>query len=238
MADIQKIHLKHGYYFSPGYYRDFWINKIENVFPEEIKNKNVKLKPYREVWVGAIIAAGHTKLTGIKHYVGLPPDEPPDVNILKLTNETMPSGREGTRAEVLRVEITRCSLADNEELINQIRRKNTLAYKGMTLAIYLFGGGETIRMEDLKALIMELPEIYLEEIMIIGKVEGMLGQELPEGTFAQIFLYPELAQTTFNINDESLFFRRPDVLTVKGRGISNEMRPTGTFRLLAPEIKY
>jgi len=237
MSDVTEIYLESGYYFSPGYYRDFWINKIENVFPEEVKNKNVKLKPHREVWVGAIIAAGHTKLTGIKHYVGLPHDEPPDVNILKLRDEVMASGREGLYAEILKIEITRCSLADKEELIEQIRRKNKPAWKGMTLAIYLYGHGEAIDMVKLAAQVKGLPEVYLAEIMIVGKVEKMLDEDLPQGTFAQVFLYPEVAQTTFNVNDESLFFRWPEVLKLGSRGINTKMTPLGTYRILAPDIQ-
>lgn len=208
---------------------------MENVFPEDVKNKHVKFKQYREVWLGAIIAAGHSKLTGVKHFVGLPNDEPPDVQIVKLNQERMPGGRIGTSIEALKVEITRCNLAENETLIGQIVKKNTPAYKDMTLAVYLYGG-DAVYMTEITKQIEALGEIHLAEIMVVGKVDAMVDQDLPKGTFAQVFLYPVPAQTTFNIADESAFFRIPAVLTAKNRGVSTKLTPIGVLRLLPPRF--
>lgn len=236
MPDVKEIYLEPGYYFPPGVYQDFWENRIENVFSEDIKNKHIKLRPHREMWVGAMVAAAHTKNTKEKHYVGLPPDEPPDVLIVRLRHEKMKSGRIGTVVESLKVEITRCSMRDQENLIEQIKNKNTPAYKGMTLAVYLYGDDESFAMDKLREQILELGTIHLREILVICKVSNMLGKDLAPGTYSQIFLHPVVAHTEFNVNDKSLFFKDPGILTANTRGVSTELTSTGKYRLLPPEI--
>jgi len=235
MPIITEIGLEPGYYFSPGFYRDFWINKVENKYTEEIKNKHVKLKPYREMWVGAIIAAAHTKMTGLKHFVALSLDEPPDIVIAKFQTVEMPSKKTGTRVEILKIEITRCSLEDGEDLLEHILKKNTPTYKGMTLAVYLYGY-ERVDMNIIIEKLRGISFIYPAEIIIIGKVDKVLDYDLTHGTFAQVFIHPEVGQIIFNINDSLAFFRKPDILTISGRGVSNTINPIGTFKITPPNI--
>lgn len=236
MNNIKEIYVEPGYYFPPGVYIDFWENKIEKVFSESVKNTHVKLKPLREMWVGSLIAAAHTKNTGIKHYVALPFDEPPDVLIAKLSPEEMKSGKVGTKIESLRVEITRCSLRDSEDLITHIQKKNKRAYSGMTLAVYMYGDYQSFDMNKLRKEIMALGNIYVEEIIVLCRVHNMLGVDLLKGTYSQIFLHPVLAHSEFNINDDTIFFRDPGILTANKRGVSTDLTSVGRFRIMAPDI--
>jgi hypothetical protein len=71
---------------APGLYMDYW-QQIAKKYGNEQLHIN-KLKPYREVRNGAILAAMWTKTTDRKHFVSFPHDEPADVEIYSLQPTT------------------------------------------------------------------------------------------------------------------------------------------------------
>jgi hypothetical protein len=237
MQQVKEIELEPGYYFSPGFYKSFWESRIEKKFPRNTINKNVKFKKYREVWLGAIIAAAQTKITGQKHFVGLPNSEPPDVLVVRFSPITTKKGSEGTNIDGMPIEITRCSLDDGEDLYKQIALKNKPAYTDTILAVYLYGGTMPFDMNEVGRKIMAEKKIYPSEILVIGNVERTSSIILPKGTFAQVKLYPEKGEDLINLNDSEAFFNYPGIMTTTKRGVSRKLEPLGKLRLMPPNIK-
>lgn len=234
---IPQIELQPGYYFSPGFYKDFWINCIEKQFTEQTKLTNNKLKPYREVWIGAIFAALQTKITGIQHFVGLPPNEPPDIWVGRYVPVTTPKGRSGTNFDRMPIEITRCNLDAQETLFGQIKKKNKSAYSDTILLVYIYGAGKEVNFQEVADKIKLMGRVYPSEILVIGQVDKTSnGIVFPRGTFAQTKLYPDGGQDIVNTSDNSAFFRNPEVMTSLKRGVSRDLKELGRMMLVPPKI--
>ena len=220
----------------------YWQHCILANFPPETIKTHNKLTKHREVWVGAILAASNTKDSGIKHFVGLPADEPPDVDIIYDEPITTASGKTGTNRKHLSIEITRCDLDAGETLLGQILHKNTSAYSGMILAVYVVNGEQT--KNDYQAVLDALKkekQVYPTEIVclefVVAAGNGTI--LLPPGTYGISRLWPKPGSKIVNLADKVAFFREPtDVIgyATPRLGISTEWQDLGSIILLPPEI--
>ena len=214
----------------------YWANCIERYYSKEVITKHVRLKQHREVWIGAILGAWQTKLTGNKHYVGLPDREPPDVEIVRFVPAKRPSGKEGTGMEKMGFEVTRCSMDEGETMLEQIKKKNKPAYSGMNLVVYTYGGVET-DFNKIQEEIDRIEKIYPMEILVAGPVIGTKAVTFQPGTYGITRLYPSKGQDLVNIQDKQAFFMHSNVRTVTGRGVTAEIKDLGYIELMPPEIK-
>lgn len=230
-----------GYYFSPGFYMGYWEHCILANFPPDVVKKNNKLTKHREVWIGAILAAADTKESGVQHFVGLPETEPPDVDIVYDESTTTSSGASGVDRKHISVEITRCDLDAGETLLGQILRKNTYAYSGMVLAVYVYGRiGKTDYQAILDALKKE-KEVYPTEVVCVELVNAAAGGKilLLPNSYGISRLWPKPGAKLVNMSDKTAFFREPtDVIgyATPRRGIGTEWQDLGSFTLLPPKI--
>lgn len=239
--DLSSIHhttsseLKPGVFFSPGFYMAYWENCIVKNFSANVIISDVRLKQHREVWIGAIIAATQT-LSGIQHFVGLPTDEPPDVDVVKFPKTHTPLGREGTKIERFHVEITRCSIDDSETILGQILKKNKPAYTGMSLVVYVYGDYQRIDFEPIQKALQEEPAVYFDEINILMLV-GATGEiDLLPNTYGLTRVHPSPGQTLVSTSDKKAFFREPDVVQGTGLGVATEWNDLGSYTLLTPKL--
>lgn len=226
-----------GYYFSPGFYMGYWENVIEKYFPKEVIYSHVKLKPHRELWVGAILAASQTKINKIPYFVGLPADEPPDAEIVRFVPTITAKGSEGTNINKIGIEIVRCDIDAGETILGQILLKNKPAYKGMSVAVYTYGGDSYIDLNAVQNEVNALKVIHPHEIMLIAPVKRSKEQEFPLGTFAVTQFYPNTGQDIVSAQDEEAFFKEPAIRTVMSRGITRESKHLGEIELMPPDIK-
>ena len=233
-----EINLEHGYYFSPGFYQSFWTNCIEKQLSVKDIQTHDKLKKYREVWVGAIVAALQTKITTQQHFVGLPLSEPPDVEIVRLVPILTPKGKEALRRERMNVEITRCNTDVGENLLDQIRPKNTQANSDLILLVYIYGSNQSkIDFKQVQKEIAELGKIYPSEILVLGAFEKAGDQEFPPGSYVQIQLYPEYGIfDVINISDKNSFFTNPNVIKPLSRNPSRELTYLTDAKLSLPDL--
>lgn len=232
----KKIQVESGYYFSPGFYMNYWLNCIEKYYSSDVIKSHVKLKIHREVWTGAILAAWQTKVNGIKHYVGVPEREPPDVEVVRFIPTTGPKGGDGTNMQKVGFEITRCSMDEGETLIEQIKKKNKPAYSGMSLVVYVYGGIAT-DFNRLHEEVIGLGKIYPIEIIVAGPVIGTETTTFEPGTFGITKIYPQKGQDTVNLFDKQAFFMHSNVRAVTGRGVTRKLKDLGYIELMPPEIE-
>ena len=227
--------LKPGVFFSPGFYMGYWENCIVKNFSANTIISDVRLKQHREVWIGAIIAATQT-LSGIQHFVGLPADEPPDVDVVKFPSTKTPLGREGTKIKRFHVEITRCNVDAGETILGQILKKNKPAYTGMSLVVYVYGDYQRIDFEPIHKALQEESVIYFDEINVLMLV-GATGEiNLLPSTYGFTRVYPSPGQTLVNMSDKVAFFREPDVVQGTGLGVATEWNDLGSYELLTPKL--
>lgn len=229
-----EIELEPSYYFAPGFYKTFWINQIEKRFPDDVINKHVKLKPYREVWLGAIIAAAQTKASGIQHFVGLPEKEPPDILVVRFVPVTTKQGHEGTMIDRIPIEITRCNMDAGESLFKQIMKKNKAAYEDNILAVYLTGLGQQFSLGPTHKKLLAEKKIHPAEVLIVGEVQQAGSIALTPRTFAQFKIYPDTGGDIVNVQDTKSFFSHPAVMTTRRRGVSRKLKPLGKLKLKPP----
>lgn len=232
-----KTELVPGIYFSPGFYQRFWQSSIIGQFDGKTVLSHVKLKPYREVWIGSILAASQTKITGNEHYVGLPPTEPPDVEIIARVPTKTPSGKPATNLNRMPVEITRSDLDQGETILGQIKRKNTDAYKGMVLVVYAYGGDNPT---DFEAIRKELNtwNVKPASILEIGSVHrSEHGIIIPNGTFSVTRLYPSKSQNLVNLSDQKAFHYKPEMIRQEKRGVNPDLYEMGLLELMPPKLK-
>lgn len=235
MVKYTRSDLKPGIFFSPAFYLAYWDNIILPNFPSEVIISNAKLKPYREMWLGAILAAAQTKASGIKHFVGLPESEPPDIDIVKFQPIKTPKGGLGTSLDRLNVEITRCSLDEGEDLYTQIIKKNKPAYQDMILAVYVYGDKREVDFDSLFVK-LEKVKLFQSEVVIIAMV-GL--SSTPNGsvkTFSVSKVWPIKGETIFSSVDAKAFFRHPEVSKQTQRGIGRVWKDLGSFELMPPKI--
>jgi len=232
-----KTQLKRGLYLSPGFYMHYWVNCIERNYSVDVIARHGKLKQHREVWIGAILAAWQTKVSGIKHFVGIPEREPPDVEIVRYERIVTPSGRVGTKMGKIGFELTRCSMDDGETIFEQILKKNKHANKNISLVIYTYGSNVETDFNALQKEIDSLSLIYPHEIIVAGPVLGTKKIKFPIGTFGITKLYPTKGQDTVSLNDLGSFFMSPNLKIPTGLGVSSQAKRLGQIELMPPIIK-
>lgn len=237
MKPHTKSDLRLGVFFSPGFYMAFWNECILKRFSAVDILSRIEFKQHREMWLGAIMAASQTKGTGVQHFVGLPNDEPRDVDVVRMVDIKIPSGKMGTAIERLFIQITRCNLDAGETLLQQIKKKNKPAYKDIILAVYKYGYEP---MSDFKAVhdaLKKEKEIFPSEVLSIELAEIARSIVLPAGTYGLTRLYPKIGQHLVRLSDQEAFFRNPEVVQGTGLGVSTEWKDLGTFELLPPVLK-
>lgn len=228
-----EITLKPGYYFSPGFYLDYWTKTIMTNFDVPTVVGGNKLKRHREMWVGAHLAAAKTKLSGEKHFVSLPETEPPDVVIGTFRKIVVPSGRTAHKLDWYPIEITRCDAFSGEILEEQIEKKNRQAYERTVLAVYLQGAE---RVPDLQALAKSLrsKKVHLHEVIVMVQLQGK-ANNIAEGSFGFVQVHPFYDTIVVNRDDSDAFFHTPNVRKVTGRGIQSDFIRLGQIKLLPPK---
>lgn len=236
MYPIKKLEFKHGYYFSPGFYQDYWLKHIQDKVPNHDSFSNQKLEQYQELWLGSIFAALYTKSTGENYYVGLPDRDPPDVWVVRL-EPIIYKGREASRLERMPVEITRCHLDEGENLFDQIMRKNKPAYSNTVLLVYLYGFGGKVNFSNLAKRLSKLEKVYPIEIFVLAKVAHDGNATLKPNTFVGMMIYPEQRQQTVSLDDEQAFFVEPSVIAKGKLGFSRNLRPTEVRAVTPPDFR-
>lgn len=214
----------------------FWVNAVEKQYTKDQIVNHVKFKPYRELWVGAIVAASQTRINKVPHYVGLPPDEPPDAEVVRFVPVITSKGSEGTNLEKIGLEIVRCDLDAGETIFGQIQLKNKPAYAGMSVAVYVYGGDAMTDLNDVQRQVNALPKIYPHEIMLVAPVQRSASIVFDPGTFAITQFYPKMGQDLVNIFDTKAFFMQSNVMTVTGRGVSRKKTRQGDLELMPPDL--
>lgn len=231
----KSIRLQSGYYFSPGFYLNYWKNSILNNFDANTVAFGRKLKQHREIWIGAHLAALKTKLSRNKYFVALPDSDPPDALIGTFSKIIIPSGRTGHELNWFPVEITRCDASSEEDLYDQIIKKNTAAYEKVVLAVYLQGAEKIPDLKSLLDKISVLPKVYLHEIIIMVQLKDD-DADPAAGTYGFVQVFPGYETEILNRNDPDSFFLEPNAMQITGRGIQSEKKRLGSIILLPPEI--
>jgi len=221
----------------------YWQSCILKNFSSKTVQTHGKLKRHREVWVGAILAAGQTKAskkaTGrhIQHFVGLPNGEPSDVDVVRLVETTMPSGRTGTKLERLNIQITRCNLDEGETVLEQILKKNKPAYEGLILVVYVHGLKLKGDSEAIHQALKAEAVIYPSQIISVELAERTVSVILARDSYGLSQLYPGRGSSVINLHDPEAFFRSPDVIKADlPRGVTTQWQDLGRFELLPPTI--
>jgi len=234
MRPHTKSQLKPGIFFSPGFYMSYWEQVILGQFAEDTIASNVKFKQHREARIGAILAAAQSKGTRQQHFVGLPNDEPSDVDIVKLEEITMPSGRVGHALQRLNFQLTRCDLSARETILGQIVKKNKPAYEGIILAVDVTGRQDPSNFSEIHEALIYEDRIFPSEIVAIELVQIADGLVVPEGTYGITGLYPKIGGTLINRFDPEAFFFEPAVFTKTRKAVSLDWEDKGSFELMPP----
>ena len=132
------------YYFAPGFYIDYWINGILKTFDHTLVATDVRFQKHREMVCGAILAASNS-IAGprIQTFVGLNDSVHPDLDLAYYVKEKLASGAEGYVRKHIYVEHTRCNLAEGEDMLEQILKKNTPENEGIMVAVHIYGQGKS-----------------------------------------------------------------------------------------------
>jgi len=232
-----QMQLQPGLFFSPGFYMVYWQACIEGSFSNDFIWSNTKLQKHREMYTGAIMAAAQTKSTGIQHFVGLPDEEPSDVDVVRLVEITMKSGRKGTVLQRLNVQLTECDFARGETLTGQFANKNKPTYADVIVAIHATNRIDTSNFyQDWKEL-QEVDKVYPSEVLTVEMVEVADGVRQPAGTFGLTRIYPSEGASLVNLSDKEAFFFEPAVFTKAHKAVSVEWEDMGSFELMAPQIE-
>jgi hypothetical protein len=232
---IEDREVQIGDYYSPGFYMQYWDNGIVKHLPAKAVLGDNRLKKYRELWIGSILAAAQSKSRDDQYYVGLPPDEPPDIELAVLSNTKTASGRSGLEMNLVPVEIVRCDVQSGETLASQIALKNEPAYSNYIVAVYVHGGNPT----DLAIISDQLKKtkVYPVQISMVAQaVETESGILLPDPSYLVETIYPKRAQTIVSRNDTKAFFSGYNIISKRGRGIQPKPEFLGRARLLLPKL--
>jgi len=229
-----ELQLQSGYFFSPGFYLQYWQNQILPNFSNDDVAFGNKLKPHREVWIGAHLAALKTYLSGQKFLVGLPETDPPDVLVANFHTVKTASGKTGHNLNWFPVENTRCDAAAGEDLLGQILKKNKAAYENTILAVYLQGAEVVPDMHELSAALLALPKFYPHEVIVMVQLRDGANDGVSDGSFGFVQVYPTLDTAVIGRSDTTAFFQEPHVMVTTGRGVQAERKPLGTIRLMPP----
>jgi hypothetical protein len=236
---LPKAEIKPGLYFSPGFYMAYWQGCILAQFPLDVVEKHTAMTKYRELFVGAILAAANTLASGgTQYFVGLPATEPPDIDLMYY-EPTVVNGKKGVKRKHIDVEIVRCNMEEGETLLGQIKIKNKPAYQNMIVAVFMEGRVSPIDFEAITQALHKEARVYPSQILIV--LNGNMAEALswPDGTFGLARVYPGPGSSVINISDEKAFFRIPEVVgdTNPKLGVSEEWRDLGPgLTILPPKI--
>lgn len=223
--------LQKGDYVSPGLYMEYWGAIVRKYGEQKAFSLN-SLKQYKELRVGAIVAALWTSTTGEKWFVGMPHDEPADVELLRVFPVATKSGREALSQEVIPVQITRCSAPVGEDIVAQIKRKNKPALAKHTLIVDVTGDGEKIDINDVAKRLSDLGTLYPQEIAIVATVNST-PHPAYVSTYLQFLLHPSHRKSTVQSSDPTSFFVQPTIINLS-KGISREISHKGKIDLNLP----
>jgi hypothetical protein len=226
-------------YLSPGFYMSFWEASIEQLFtPEQIKG-HVELQQHRELRVGAIVAAGITRQSGVQHFIGIPQHDPPDILIMWHEEVTL-NGKKGTEPKYIHLEVVRCDFDNDESIINQALIKNKSNYRKMTIAIDITGTRKPESYNSAAEALDLLDTVHPSQYIAVEQV-GVVGEaSYQPGVYRITQLYPSQTSTRVWRIDDIAFFRTPtDVIgrATPFRGISTKWQELGQFTLLPPTIE-
>lgn len=214
----------------------YWRNCIEANFTPDVVWGHTKLQKHREMYAGAVMAAAQTKATKIPHFIGLPDDEPSDIDIVKLVEIKMPSGRMGTVVQRLNIQLTECNFARGDTLLEQFKKKNKPAYADIIVAIHVIGRVEDSDFSSDWTNLQNLEKIYPNEVLVIESVDIADGVRQPIDSFGLTRIYPNEGASLTNLADEEAFFFEPAVFTKTHKAVSVEWEDKGSFTLLAPSL--
>lgn len=193
-----------------------------------------KLKPYREVRNGAILAALWTKASGRKHFVSFPHDEPSDVEIYSLRPTTF-KGRHSYYLVKIPVQLTRCSLSDGETIVGQVIKKNKPALSGTSLVVHVLGEDNVkLNLNEIVAEVRQIKEIFPKEVALLAPIED---SDTSEQTFGQLLIYSrednQVRLSKVHTGEDSAFFTEPQVMQSE-RGTGQAIEHSGQFSLMLP----
>lgn len=218
---------------APGLYMKYW-EYIVSEYGEDHLEIN-KLKTYREVRNGAILAALWTKTTGKKHFVSFPREEPADVEIFSLVSKNF-NGKPSYQLCRVPVQLTRCLLSSGEAILGQIIKKNKTSLENTTLVVHMIGEDNiTINLSEVIKQVHKIKKIYPREIVILAPINdsGSVKQ-----TFAQQLLYSSdddrlRSIVKVNLDETDAFFTEPQIMRSK-RGTGQAIEIAGKVRLKLP----
>lgn len=215
----------------------YWHGCILKQFPIKTVETHTAMTKYRELFVGSILAAANTLASGIEFYVGLPPDEPPDVDLMYM-KPTIVNGKQGTTRKHLYVEIVRCNMGAGETIQGQALKKNKPAYKDMIVAIFMEGSVPKVDYPAIEAALKNEAVIYPSEILLVMNADMAGPVLLPAGSFGLSRLYPRPGSSVVNLNDNKAFFRTTDVVgdATPRIGVATEWQDLGPLTIAAPKL--
>lgn len=207
----------------------FWKEAVIGQFDTKTIISHPKFKLYRELWVGSIVAASQSVASDFKHYVSMPDDEPPDVEISRLVPVEV-NGKQGNNLERLPIEITRCDFFSGETLLGQIAKKNKPAWAGLKLAVYAYGD-EEIGPPQLQEVFdaLQKDKVLLSDILIMRFIASA-------NTYEVTRVYPKVGQSHFSADDQKAFFMEPEVFQKSRRAVSTNWEHLGSLKLMPPSI--
>ncbi len=230
--DMEKRLFKPADKIAPGLYMNYWAS-IVSKYGDDHLNIN-KLKQYREVRNGAILAAMWTKTTGRKHFVSFPQDEPSDVEIYSLL-PTIYKDKPSYHLTKIPVQLTRCSSADGETVAGQVAKKNKASLAETSLVVHMLGE-DNVKLDLNKIVdeVLRIGSLHPKEIVLLAPIED---KSTIEQTFAQLLIYHreeiQVRSSRVHTGDTEAFFTYPSVMQSQ-RGTGRALDADGEFNLLLP----
>jgi hypothetical protein len=217
---------------APGLYMDYW-QSIAKKYGNDRLNIG-KLKPYREVRHGAILAALWTRTTGRKHFVSFSHEEPADVEIYSL-QPTVYNDRPSYHLAKIPVQLTRCSLASGETVAGQVIKKNKPSLSETSLVVHMIGEDNvTMDLNEIVAEVRQIENIYPKEIALLAPLDDATTREQ---TFGQLLIYhregTQVRLSKVHTGESDAFFTEPSVMQSQRR-TGQAIDTAGQFNLLLP----
>jgi hypothetical protein len=217
---------------APGLYMKYWEAIVKKHGADKLDTN--KLKPYREMRDGAILAALWTKVTGEKHFVSLPHDEPADVEIYHLAAVDFKE-KPSYRLEKVPVQLTRCSLSSGETIVGQVRKKNKPALANATLVVHMIGEDNIeLNLQEIIAEVHSIEELHPREIVLLAPLEDA---STKSQAYGQLLIYSrgddQPRSSRVDLDDPTAFFTEPPIMHSK-RGTGQAISQEGEFSLMLP----
>lgn len=231
------VPLTSNHYFAPGFYMDFWINGILKNFDHTLVATDVRFQKHREMVCGTILAAANS-IAGpkIQTFVGLNDSIHPDLDLAYYVKEKLVSGAVGYVRKHIYVEHTRCSVAEGENMLEQILMKNTPENEGIMVAVHIDGEGKSEPAKIHDALAAQ-EKIYPAQIVEVASISKAGPFYVPKDSYGMNLLWPKSGSSMINLMDRKAFFRNPDVIP-RNFGLKTGFKETdlGDFTLLYPDV--